>query len=270
MTALFLAACSSAFSAPLPPPVRETFNCSADGSCWPYLLQLPTGDPKAVLIYLHGHYGDITQGMTEGTYGDAFGKLRRECLQRGWAYVCAWYGGNTWMGPLGESGLADLIAHLRQRWPRQPLYLCGGSMGGSSALVFAVRRPELLDGVAALCPAGDMEAYYAFADTHPDGVMRNIADAIRIHYRADGHDLAQELRNRSAAAHAERLTMPVFISEGARDGVIPVEGARRLVARLKELGRRVEYEEIPDGDHDAPVVRVDWPRVLGWISGKGG
>ncbi len=249
----------------LPQPTREVFNCSADGSKWPYLMQLAEGDPTAVLIYLHGHYSDETQGMTPGIYEDAFGKLRRECSRRNWAYVCGYYGGNTWMNQLGEDGLADLIGILRGKYPGKKVYLSGGSMGGSSALVFAVRRPDLIDGVIALCPAGDMESYYAFAAASDRPVHANISAAIRMHYQIDGHGLATELEARSALQHADRLTMPVVISHGTADESIPIDATRRLVIRLQELGGRVDYTEIAGGGHDAPILGIDWTPILDFV-----
>jgi pimeloyl-ACP methyl ester carboxylesterase len=253
----------------LPTPERFTFNCSADGSRWPYLLQQPEGKPQAILINLHGHYSDEWQGMTEEIYGDAFGRLRRECLNRSCVYVCPWYGGNSWMGPVAEAGMVDLIAALRQRWPDQPLYLMGGSMGGSSTLVFAVRQPQLLSGVAALCPAADIEAYYVWCLERTEGnpTVKSVSDAIRLHYTAAGHDLTSQLHERSALRNAERLTMPVYLRHGSADGLIPVEWTRRLAERLQGLARRVVYEEVPDGDHDAPIYGLDWGEVLRWLAG---
>ncbi len=249
----------------LPAPTRETFNCTADGSCWPYLIQTPEA-PQAVVLYLHGHYGDEYQGMAEGSYNDCFGKLRRECIRRQWAYVTTWYGGNTWMGPLAEQGVAELITALRVRWPGVPVYVTGGSMGGSSALVFAHVRPDLVDGVVALCPAGDIETYYRFASASAEPVLANIASAIRIHYTIDGHELMAELDRRSAARHAENLTMPVYIIHGAKDTLIPIDGTRALVERLRALKRPIEYIEQPEGEHDTPVTAVDWPAALDFIS----
>ena len=266
-----LAACGLALAeGALPEPVREYVNCSADGSSWPYLLQLPEGEPQAILVYLHGHYADERQGMALGTYNDCFGKLRGECLRRQWVYACPYYGGNTWMNALSESGLADLIGALGARWPGRPVYLCGGSMGGTSALIFAVRRPELLAGVAALCPAGDIETYYAYVAASADAGLGNIAAAIRTHYQVDGRALGSELRDRSACQQAERLGMPVYISHGDADTVIPIEGARRLVARLRELGAPLRYKEIAGGAHDAPVNEVQWAEVLDFVSAEAG
>lgn len=255
-----------AFGQALPPVTRETFSCSLDGSSWPYLLQLPEGEPKAVLLYLHGHFGNESQGMTEGIYGDTFGNLRRECARRGWAYATAWYGGNTWMGPVGEQGLADLIGVLRTRWPERPVHLCGGSMGGSSTLVFAVRRPELLAGAIALCPAADVESYYALASQSAHEVHRSIASAIRLHYTVEGRDLAEELQARSALGNWERLTMPVWIAHGSADDIIPVEPVRELARRLTEAGRPVHYTEIEGGGHDAPVVGLEWGEILEFVA----
>lgn len=253
---------------PLPPPQRETFICSADGSCWPFLVQLPPATPQAILISLHGHYGNETQMMTEDIYEGAFGKLRRECWRRHWAYLCPWYGGNTWMGPLAEAGLADLFALLQERWPRRPIYLQGGSMGGTSALIFAVRRPKDVAGVIARCPAADIEAYYhwARARANLNPTLQNIANAIRLHYTVGGGSLQKELRARSVLQQAERLTMPVHLAHGAADELIPGHWTRALAEKLHRLGRPVYYEEIPDGNHDAPVRRVNWREALDFVS----
>jgi len=139
-------------------------------------------------------------------------------------------------------------------------------MGGSSALVFAVRRPELLDGVAAFCPAGDIASYYTFTASSDNPTLQNIAAAIKLHYTAQGRSLDEELAARSAVGQAERLTMPVYLSHGAADSLIPVAGVRALAEALRALERPVKYLELPEGDHDAPVNRVNWPEVLDFLA----
>ena len=256
--------------ADLPAPERHTFICTADGSLWPYLVQPTNGDAEAICINLYGHYSDHRQGMDVTLFDGFYLHQRVECLARNWLYVCPWYDGNSWMGPIAESGIVDLIALLKEPRPGLPVYLVGGSMGGSSALVFGVRRPDLVDGIVVRCPAGDIESYHAYAAASDDPTLQNIADAIRIHYTADGHALGEELRARSALRNVERLTMPVHICHGASDEVIPVEATRALVARLRKLGRPVEYIEIPGGGHDSPVASTEeWGDVLDFIAWAG-
>ena len=65
---------------------------------------------------------------------------------------------------------------------------------------------------------------------------------------------------------AERLTMPVYLSHGAKDVLIPVAGVRALAARLRELGRRVQCVELPEGGHDSPVLEINWPAALDFVA----
>jgi len=123
-----------------------------------------------------------------------------------------------------------------------------------------------VDGVIARCPAADIKAYYDFVRPSENATLKNIADAIRIHYTADGHDLRTELRKRSALRNAEKLTMPVHIVHGSGDSTIPFGPTRALAQRLKELGRPVEYIEIEGGDHNSPVNQEDWVDCLDFIS----
>ena len=169
------------------------------------------------------------------------------------------------MSAVAEQGVADLIGVLRARWPGHPVYLCGGSMGGSSTLIFALRRPELIAGALALCPVADVESFYASCRADDSEVTRNIASAIEIHYTAGERVLADELRARSAVRNAERLTMPLYIAHGDADPLVPVGPVRELVARLRELGRPARYVELADGGHDTPVIEVDWHGALDFI-----
>jgi pimeloyl-ACP methyl ester carboxylesterase len=172
------------------------------------------------------------------------------------------------MGPLAEAGLVDLIGILRESWPEIPLYLTGGSMGGASALVFATRRPDLLAGVAALCPPADVLGYYSWGiqGREENPTLANITAAIRLHYSIEGRELAEELRARSTLQNASNPHLPVYLSHGAQDPLAPVTWTRLLAAKLRELGYPVEYDELPEGVHDTPVREVDWERVLAFLT----
>jgi len=64
--------------------------------------------------------------------------------------------------------------------------------------------------------------------------------------------------------------MPVVISHGAKDTLIPIDGTRALVERLRALGRPVAYVEQPEGQHDTPVTEVDWSAALDFVSRPAG
>ena len=56
----------------------------------------------------------------------------------------------------------------------------------------------------------------------------------------------------------------VFISHGSKDGVLPVEGARAITARLKKARYDVTYREF-DGPHAAP--REIAREAVAWLAG---
>ena len=94
--------------------------------------------------------------------------------------------------------------------------------------------------------------------------LREIAEAIKAAYGA-GPDQAPALyRRHSTLANQERLTMPVYLSHGGADAIIPVEQARRLAEGMR--GRNnFAYDEVPGGNHDAPLHDT---KGLGWVMGR--
>jgi dipeptidyl aminopeptidase/acylaminoacyl peptidase len=228
------------------------FTAGYDGSRQSFLL-LPPPAPDTVdtlVIALHGHGAHQDQFMTPGIYQDAFGTLMRLCSERNLLYVAPEYRGNGWMGPAAEGDICDIIRLLRDAYPLQRVIMLGGSMGGTSALIFAVRQPELVAGVVAVCPATDMAEFYR--EIMPSG-FADIDRAIVEAYGGDPSMAAAEYFERSSFHHAGRLTMPTFIVHGDADAIIPVQHSRRLVDRLLILRAPVRYVEIPGGDHDAPI-----------------
>ena len=148
-------------------PVRaeKTFLASFDGSRQKYVELVPgTFRPEAgALVALHGHGSDRHQ-FVDDTRGEC-AAAREAALLRGLLYVSPDYRAKTsWMGPAAESDMLDLLETLRRERGIAKFYFCGGSMGGTSALTFAVRHPDLVAGVEILRgaewrPAGDAAAW---------------------------------------------------------------------------------------------------------------
>jgi dipeptidyl aminopeptidase/acylaminoacyl peptidase len=213
------------------------------------------GERPLLVLYLHGSGSHQDQGMKTGIYNDLFGRMGQwMSAQRRAVYICPEYRGNSWMGPAAEADVVEILRLARERYHPARVLLTGGSMGGTSALIFASRHPDLLDGVLALCPATDPAAMYP-----------RFAEQFRIGYGGSPTEKAGVYRDRTSRDHADALTkLPVAIVHGSADTVIPVEHSRVLVERLKARGAPIRYVELQGADHDGPC-KADVTALLDWL-----
>ncbi len=220
-----------------------------DGSRQRYLLRRPAGwnaETRCdVLVALHGHGSDRRQYLTADR-GECAG-ARDVAAKRGILFVSPDYRGNSWMGATADADLLQILDDLKERFRVGRVFVTGGSMGGTSALIFTALHPDKVAGVAALNPMADLGEYDAFLEAHP---ILDIRPAIHAAYGGDRGKAPAEYEKRSPARHPERFTMPVAITTGGKDTVVPPESAIRLAGRLKALDRRVLHLHRPEGGHD--------------------
>lgn len=236
---------------PLPPITRnireETFLSPFDGSEQTYLIVATASahaDTRPLLILnLHGALNHQDQGMTSGIYERCFDRFWSWIEPQHAIYVSPEYRGNSWMGPAAEADVAAILRRLRERHRPSRVLLTGGSMGGTSALIFASRQPHTLDGVLAWCPATDTSEMF---ERFPDHFLAS--------YGGSPRERPEVYRERSSRYHADALArLPIAIIHGANDEMIPVHHARLLVEALRRRSARVFYEEIGNGGHDSPL-----------------
>lgn len=110
-------------------------------------------------------------------------------------------------------------------------------MGGSSSLTFAALHPELVDAVASMNGTANHLEY------------ENFQDAIAESFGGKKSQIPKEYKKRSAEYWPERLTMPIGITVGNKDDVVPPESAIRLAGILKKLQPNVLLIARPDGGH---------------------
>lgn len=215
------------------------FTAEIDQTEQRYILLLPEDQPAEhvdLLIALHGHGSDRWQ-FAKGDFAEA--KAARDTAKKyRMLYVSPDYRAKTsWMGPAAEADLVQVIQDLKRRYPVRKIIISGASMGGSSALTFAALHPELTDGVVSMNGTANHLEYERFQD------------AITASFGGAKTDLAGEYKKRSAEYWPERFTMPVAMTVGGNDAVVPPQSVQRLAAVLKKLGRPVLLIDRPEGGH---------------------
>ena len=130
-----------------------TFKAQCDGTEQKYVLLFPktftASVPHDLLIALHGHGSDRWQFINQER--DECRVARDFAAEHEMLFVSPDYRASTsWMGPKAEADVVQMITDLKQAYRVSRVFLCGGSMGGSSSLTFAVLHPELIDGVASM------------------------------------------------------------------------------------------------------------------------
>jgi acylglycerol lipase len=247
-----------------PTPVRSGFTAkdfiTTDGERLPLRKWLPQGEPKAVILALHG-FND---------YGNAFDVPATTWAKRGiatYAYDQRGFGGAPgrmfWPGNAAlATDAVTAVDILRRLYPNRPVYLLGESMGGAVATLAASGatgvRPAAVDGVILSAPAvwtrDSMQflpkiALWAGVRMFPGWVLTgeslhilasdNIPMLIALGRdpmvikgtRIDTLHGLVDLMDATLKA-AQRLDQPLLLLYGANDAVIPSDPVRQFVATL--------------------------------------
>jgi pimeloyl-ACP methyl ester carboxylesterase len=229
-----------AFTLAAAEPEDIAFTSNVDGSEQRYVELLPPSfDPaKAhdVVIALHGHGSDRWQFIKDAR--DECRGVRDVAAKQGLIVVSPDYRAKTsWMGPQAESDVMQIIGELKLRHKVGRVFFAGGSMGGTSALIFTALHPELIAGVCALNGTANMMEY------------ANFQDAIRASYGGTKNEKPDEYKKRSAELWPDRFAMPVAVTTGGKDQTVPPESVLRLVEKLKQAKRSVLSIHRDSGGH---------------------
>ncbi|MBL8814326.1 MAG: alpha/beta fold hydrolase [Planctomycetaceae bacterium] len=206
-----------------------------------YVLLLPSKfDDKQshdLLIALHGHGSDRWQFVQQAR--PECSELRRIAADKQMIFVSPDYRAKTsWMGPAAEADLLQILESLRGKYRLRHIIISGGSMGGTSALAFAALHPDQVRGVVALNGTANMIDYEMFQD------------AIQASYGGTKQEKPDVYRSRSAEFFPDRFTMPVAVTTGGQDTLVPPDSVLRLVEQLKKQNRPVLSIHRPTGGHD--------------------
>ncbi len=221
-------------------PKDISFLSKADATEQHYVELLPPGfdsaKPHDVIIALHGHGSDRWQFIKD-TRAECKG-LRDVAAKYGMLVVSPDYRAKTsWMGPLAEQDVVQILAELPHRHKVGRIFVAGGSMGGTGALIFGVLHPDLIAGICALNPTANLLEYDKFQD------------AIQASFGGTKTTAASQYKARSPELWPEKLTMPLALTTGGKDQVVPPESTLRLAETLKQAGRKVLSIHRPEAAH---------------------
>ena len=222
-------------------PEKIVYQSNADGVEDWYML-CDAGRGSDCLVYLHGH----------GSRGDQL--FTREDIKSrlpliaglGLSVVAPDLRGNSWMNPTVVDDLADILATCREKYGFNRFVFVAGSMGGTGAMIFAIRHPELVDAVGVMGGATKLRRYCEFLRHAKLSIHREILDAIETHYTERDYDL------HDVSAQADKLTMPLYYAHGKADGIMPVAEMYDLRDKLEDRPGKV-FRAIPRGGHDSPI-----------------
>jgi acylglycerol lipase len=250
----------------------------------------PEGPSRAAVCLVHGggehsgRYAHVAAALTDASFALLTFDLR---------------GHGRSEGPRGHAPSFDvllddighLLAEAEERFPGQPRFLYGHSLGGSLVLNYVLRRRPALAGVVAtspfLRPAFTPPAWkvalgrvmrrlwptlsmYNEVDARaisrdPEVVRRAIADPLnhsRISARA-GIDILEA--GEWAIAHAAGFPLPLLIMHGSADALASVEASRQFAARVPGDCTFKLWEGLYHETHNEPEKQDVLAFVVDWL-----
>ncbi len=228
-------------------PQDVVFVSKLDGTEQRYVVVLPDGfhseSPVSVMIALHGHGSDRWQFVKDGR--DECRAARDAATKQRMIYVSPDYRAKTsWMGPAAEADLLQILEDLRSKYRLHKIVISGGSMGGTAALTFAALHPDQVDGVVSMNGTANLVEYAQFQD------------AIAASFGGSKQDKPDEYRKRSSELNADKLTMPIAMTTGGQDKLVPPDSVLRLAEALKKQKRPVKSIHKSDGGHDTKYAEA--------------
>ena len=240
--------------------VEQHFAESADGTSVPYFqvaakgVDLDGGNPTHIFSY-GGFRASLTPSYS-GSYESLFGAYGKLWLQRGGVFVLANIRGGGEFGPDWHAAALLKSRHkafedfeavaedLIDRGVTSPGHLGieGRSNGGLLVMAALTRRPDLYGAVVCGVPLTDMRRYHKLLAGA--SWMAEYGDP-------DDPDMWSYMRTYSPYHNLEAETAypATFFFTSTRDDRVHPGHARKMAARMMELGQEVWYYENLEGGH---------------------
>jgi hypothetical protein len=187
-----------------------------------------TAGASAITMYLHGQGGSRRQGVDDFTFGGNFNRIKNLMWENGGLYLSPDF--SDFEGK-GVAEVAALLAHYAAKSPGAPIFVACGSMGG------------------AIC----------WGLANDKGIASKLSGLLLL-----GSFPSEDFVK--SAAFARKV--PLFIGQGSRDTVFPVETQEAFYKRVKSAGYPVRFVRFVSGTLCTPIRMTDWRETLNWMLGQ--
>ncbi|MBX3574804.1 MAG: alpha/beta hydrolase [Mesorhizobium sp.] len=180
---------------------------------------------SAIVVYLHGQGGSRRQGVDDFTFGGNFNRIKNLMWENGALYLSPDF---SEFGPKGVAEIAALLDHYASRSPGAPIFAACGSMGGA--------------------------------------ICWGLADDPSISKKLTGLLLLGSFTSDDFAGSAAfKRKVPLYLGQGSKDTVFPVETQEAMYRKLRGGGYPVRLVRFETGTHGTPIRMTDWRDILNWM-----
>jgi dipeptidyl aminopeptidase/acylaminoacyl peptidase len=212
-----------------------------------------------VLLHLYGRGGSCRDyNMMRPSYAT----LRRRLWERGYWLIVPDLGTDHWMNNAACASLDAIIDGMVQDRGADParIHLLGTSMGGGSALVYVMRRPDRIRSVCAVFPMTDFTVWTQEQPGYLAGIMQA--------HGATAATAAALLRDLSPLQHVAAFAgVPVFLLHGGADDKVPIHHSREFAAALAAQGSAVTCREVAGMAHDDAIAAAFQEEIAAFLTG---
>lgn len=275
-------------------PFQETWFTAADGLRLRQRYWLPTEEPRAVVVFVHGF---TEHSLRHGQAADAIaghGYAVRAIDLRGHGQS---EGARVWVRSFDEylDDVERFVENVRAAHPARRMFLWGNSMGGTIAALLAIERRVSLEGIilsGALLKMPDhlfpilrhLAVFFSRMipglrvvgvgarrlSRDPAVVAAFQADPLNFHGRFPVRTGAELLRAvRRVRRCMEAVEVPILLLHGTGDVVTDPDGSRELHARAASKDKTLQL--YPGLYHDL-LHEPEWKSVvsdaLTWIDAR--
>jgi pimeloyl-ACP methyl ester carboxylesterase len=234
---------------------QRVFTSHLDGTEDHLAVQMPNwaGGTReyTLVVYLHGMGSTMMEPFLvppQVSVAGAFETVdRSSCI-----LSCSYRKTQSWGTDAAFADVTQNVRHVLQELPFKRIVLAGTSMGGCSALNYAVACPpdikEKLTGVICVEGAGDLAALYR--QTRADVVRNALAAA----FGGTPDQVPQVYDAKSFGKNIDKLpsTVKVAVVSVDQDTVVPSSLQFDVVRQLTDKGYKVLHVQLQGGHHVPP------------------